>query len=86
MVNIDLDNLTREESQLFDEVSEYPILMSTKDFAKVTGYSRATAYRLIEEGKLHVKHITLTKGSKPTMRIRRESLLALMLGWIRDGK
>jgi len=78
------DTLTREERQIYDEIHRYPIFLSTKDFEKLTGYSRATAYRLIEEGQLSTKHITLTKGSKPTRRLIRESMLELMLKWNKE--
>lgn len=73
--------LTSEEQQIYDEVHRYPIFLSVRNFKELTGYSGATAYRLIHEGKLQVRNIRIQDITKTHTRITRESMLELMLEW-----
>lgn len=73
-----------ETDKMLEELSEYPMLMSTSDFAQFTGYSRATAYRLIEQGDLDAKYITISKGKKKSLRIPRDSMAKLMISWLNN--
>ena len=74
MTQTPIGEMNQKQLEISDELSDYPILLNTKQFSEITGYSRATAYRLIEEGKIEAKYITIRKDSKPTMRIPRNSL------------
>ena len=72
------------EDRVSGELSRYPMLMTLGQFAEATGYSRASGYRLLDEGKLKAKYINITGAKRPTIRITRESVEGLMLEWMEE--
>ena len=60
----------------------YPMFLSMTQFKEITGYSRATGYRMVAEGELSSKRIEITKNGRPSVRIARNDLIALMSKWM----
>ena len=72
------------EDRITEELARFPMLMTLGQFSEATGYSRATGYRLLDEGKLKARYINITGSKRPTIRITRQSVAELMFVWMHN--